>query len=154
MPTHMLPLSKKAIPPNIFFSASPLRRPSAPRMRSANRSSKAMPPHSPGGGPRLVHVRPHPAIRPPRPDPRDHHWSDRGPAVFPMNRLLNAHHLEDGIATDDMDLPVQDLILSRLARLSDAPVPPAHRRELLVAARAEDLTLADDAEVGSAPALL
>src|SRR2546425_435136 len=34
-PQHMFPLRRKAIPPNIFFSARPLGRPRVPRIRSA-----------------------------------------------------------------------------------------------------------------------
>ena len=41
-PTHMLPFRRNATPPNIFFSTRPLRLQSEPRIRSANRSSKAM----------------------------------------------------------------------------------------------------------------
>jgi hypothetical protein len=70
-----------------------------------------------------------------------------------MNRLFDAQHLERSVPTDDMDLLVQDVILCGLAHLSDAPVPSTHRRELLVTACAEDLALADDAEVWSASAL-
>src|SRR5690348_10304753 len=42
MPQHIFPLRRNPTPPNIFFSVSPLRRPRALRIRSANRSSNAM----------------------------------------------------------------------------------------------------------------